>query len=40
MTTRQKSKVVAALDDSARVHDASLQRSIDIATSPGSMDGV
>ncbi|HEV8497935.1 MAG TPA: hypothetical protein VGQ56_13770 [Gemmatimonadaceae bacterium] len=31
----RKGKVLATLDDAARVHDASLQRSIDIATHPG-----
>jgi len=31
----RKGKVLATLDDSARVHDASLQRSIEIAKHPG-----
>lgn len=31
----KKAKVLETLDESARVHDASLRRSVDIATHPG-----
>jgi hypothetical protein len=30
----EKAKVLATLDESARIHDASLHRSLDIATHP------